>query len=262
LMKPESRRKADEAVTRFLAALQFLTIIVIPWRREVQAGELERSAGYFPIIGLIIGLLLVGLNLLFGLLLPPMLVAALLVAFLVIISGAIHLDGFADTCDGLVNHKTVEERWQVMHDSRAGAFGIVGIVLLLLLKYVALTSIPEASKIMALILMPVISRWTMVYALFAYPYARPSGLGKAFKQGTTWPRFTMATIIAVAVAAIIAQLIGLAILFLVWVVAVAAAAYFKSKFSGLTGDNYGAINEVAEVSVLILITILARFGLA
>jgi adenosylcobinamide-GDP ribazoletransferase len=249
-------------LTRFLAALQFLTVIAIPWRREVQSGELERSTGYFPIIGLIIGLLLVGLDLLLGLLLPPMLVAALLVAFLVIISGAIHLDGLADTCDGLANPEKVEEIWQVTHDSRVGAFGIVGIILLLLLKFVALTSIPEASKMMALILMPVIGRWTMVYTIFAYPYARPSGLGNAFKQGTTWPRFTMATVITVAIAVIIAQLIGLAILFLVWVVAVVAAAYFKSKFSGLTGDNYGAINEVAEVSVLILITTLARFGLA
>jgi adenosylcobinamide-GDP ribazoletransferase len=249
-------------LTRFLAALQFLTVIAIPWRREIQAGELERSAAYFPIIGLIIGLLLVGLDLLFGLLLPPMLVAALLVAFLVIISGAIHLGGLADTCDGLVSPSKVGEEQQVTHDSRPGASGIAGIVLLLLLKFVALTNIPEASKITALILMPVISRWTMVYALFAYSSARPSGLGKAFKQGTTWPRFTVATVITVAIAAIIAHLIGLAILFLVWVVAVVMAAYFKSKFSGLTGDNYGAINEITEVSVLILITILARFGLA
>jgi adenosylcobinamide-GDP ribazoletransferase len=249
-------------LTRFLAALQFLTVIAIPWRREVQADELGRSAGYFPIIGLIIGLILVGLNWLFGLLLPPPVAGALLIAFIVVISGAIHLDGFADTCDGLAGHKTVAERWQVMHDSRAGAFGIVGVVLLLLIKYVALTSIPEALMMMTLVLMPVVSRWAMTYALFAYRYARPDGLGKALKQGTTWPRFTMATVIAAVIAAIIGQLIGLAIMFFIWVGTVAVAAYFKSKFNGLTGDNYGAINEVAEVSVLIFITMLAQLGLA
>jgi len=249
-------------LTRFLAALQFLTIIAIPWRREVKADELGRSAGYFPVIGLIIGLILVGLNWLFGLLLPPLVVDVLLLASLVVISGAIHLDGFADTCDGLAGHKTVEERWQVMHDSRAGAFGIVGVVLLLLIKYVALASIPEALLLMTLVLMPVVSRWAMTYALFAYRYARPSGLGKALKQGTTWPRFTMATVITVAIAAVMAQLVGLAIMLFIWVVTVAVAAYFKSKFNGLTGDNYGAINEVAEVSVLIFVTILAQLGLA
>ncbi len=248
-------------MTRFLAALQFLTVVGVPWRRGAQADEMGRSAGYFPIIGLIIGLMLVGLSWLFGLLLPALVVDALLVAFLAVISGAMHLDGFADTCDGLAGHRTAEERWQVMHDSRAGAFGIVGVVLILLVKYVSLSSIPADAMMMTLILMPVISRWTMAYAIFAYPYARPDGLGKAFKQGTTWPRFTMATVIVVAVVAVIAQLIGLAVLFLGWVVTLAVASYFKSKFNGLTGDNYGAVNEVTEVSVLIFITMLAQLGL-
>ena len=249
-------------MNRFLAALQFLTVIAIPWRRGIQTDEVGRSAGYFPLVGLIIGLILVGLNWLLGILLPPMVVNALLIVFLVVISGAIHLDGFADTCDGLGGHKTVEDRWQVMHDSRAGAFGIVGIVLLLMVKYVSLTSIPEVWLMTTLILMPVTGRWAMTYALFAYPYARDTGLGKAFKQGTTWPRFTLATVIAVAIATAIAQLVGLAVLFFGWVVTLVTAAYLKRKFKGLTGDNYGAINEVAEVSVLIFIIILAKFGLA
>jgi adenosylcobinamide-GDP ribazoletransferase len=249
-------------MTRFLAALQFLTIIAVPWRREVQADEIGRSAGYFPLIGLIIGLILVGLNLIFGLLLPPAVANVLLIAFLVIISGAMHLDGFADTCDGLVGHRTVEERWRVMRDSRAGAYGIVGVVLILLLKYVTLSSIRADLMLMALILMPVISRWTMTYAIFVYRYARPDGLGKAFKEGMSWPRFTLATVIAVAVAAGIGQLVGLAIMFFCWLVTLVIAAYFKGKFNGLTGDNYGAINEVAEVSVLVFVIILAQFGLA
>ena len=152
-----------------------------------------------------------------------------------------------------------------MHDSRAGAFGIVGVVLLLLVKYVALNSIPEPLLITALVLMPVVSRWAMAYAIFTYPYARPSGLGKAFKQGTSWPRFTMATLIALAVVVILALFAGLAIIvliFFIWVVTVAMTAYLKNKFSGLTGDNYGAINEVAEVSVLVFINLLVRIGLA
>jgi len=251
----------NKPVSRFLAALQFLTIIRLPWRRDVRLEELGRSTGYFPVIGLIIGLILVGLNWLFGLVLPSAVATALLIASLVIISGALHLDGFVDTCDGIAGHKTVEARWKVMRDSRVGGFGIVGVVLLLLVKYVSLSSIPEPLLLTTLVLMPVVSRWAMAYAIFTYPYARPSGLGKAFKQGTSWPRFTMATIIAVAVAVVLAQLVGLGIMFLIWVITVAMAAYFKSKFSGLTGDNYGAINEVAEVAVLILINLLAQVGL-
>lgn len=119
---------------KFLAALRFLTIIPLPWRREVSPEEMGRATTYFPVVGLIIGLILAGLNWLLGLLLPSSVVNALLIVSLVVLSGALHLDGFVDTCDGIAGHKTIEERWWVMHDSRAGAFGIVGVVLLLLTR--------------------------------------------------------------------------------------------------------------------------------
>lgn len=252
-------------MNRFLAALQFLTTIPLPGRRGVQMEEAGRSIGYFPVVGLVIGLILAGLNWLFGLILPVMVANALLLVSLVVITGALHLDGLADTCDGIAGHKSPEERWQVMHDSRSGGFGIVGVVLLLLVKYVSLNSLPASLAIPTLGFMPVVSRWAMAYAIFVYPYARPSGLGKAFKEGASWPRFTMATLITfvVAVGLIpVFQLTGLVVMLAVWLITAIMATYFKSKFSGLTGDNYGAINEVAEASVLVLVVMLAWLGLA
>ncbi len=250
---------------RFLAALKFLTIIPLPWRREASPEEIGRSIGYFPVIGLIIGLILAGLNWLLSLFLPSAVVNGLLIVSMVVISGALHLDGFVDTCDGIAGHKTVEDRWRVMHDSRAGAFGIVGVFLLLLVKYVSLNSVPEDLLVVTLVLMPVVSRWAMVYTVFAYPYARPAGLGKIFKQGASWQGFTIATVITLAVAIGLARLAnityfylaGLAIMLAIWVIVVAMATYLKRKFAGLTGDTYGAINEVAEVCVLILVCLLA-----
>jgi len=254
---------------RFLAALQFLTIIPLPWRRKVSPEDLARSTGYFPVVGVIIGLTLAGLNWLFGLLLPSAVVNVLLIVCLVVISGALHLDGFVDTCDGIAGHKTPEARWQVMRDSRAGAFGIIGICLLLLVKYVSLNNVPQSLVMATLVLMPVVSRWAMVYAIFAYPYARPSGLGKVFKQGANWQRFAIATVITLAVAIGLARLAnvtyfylaGLAIMLAIWVIVVIMATYLNRKFSGLTGDTYGAINEVAEVCVLLLVCLLAGLGL-
>ena len=243
---------------KFLSALRFLTIIPLPGRREVTPEEVGRSIVYFPLVGLIIGLILVGLNWLMGLFLPSALVDVLLVVSLVAISGAFHLDGFVDTCDGMVGHKTVEERWRVMGDSRVGAFGIIGVCCLLLVKYVSLSNVPESWLVETLVLMPVVSRWAMVYAVFAYPYAKPSGLGKAFKQGASWPRFVIATVITLVVAVILAQLTGFIIMIAIWVTVVAMAAYLKGKFGGLTGDTYGAINEVAEVCLLILVCLLAH----
>ena len=105
---------------RFLAALTFLTIIPLPRRWKVSPEEVGQSAAYFPAVGAIIGLILVGLNWLLSLLLPSAVVNVLLIVSLVVISGALHLDGFVDTCDGIASYKSVEERWQVMRDSRVG----------------------------------------------------------------------------------------------------------------------------------------------
>lgn len=244
----------------FLTALRFLTIIPMPGRRQVSPQALGGSLLYFPVVGVIIGLILVGLSWLLARLLPLALVDVLLVVALVAMSGAFHLDGLADSCDGMAGGKTVEERWRVMSDSRLGSFGIVGVCLLLLVKYVALSNVPEAWLMPTLVLMPVISRWAMVYAVFAYPYAKPSGLGKAFKQGARWWSFLIATVITLAVAGALAQLRGLAIVLAVWVMVAAVAAFLKGRFGGLTGDSYGAINEVAEVLVLILVCLLAHVG--
>jgi adenosylcobinamide-GDP ribazoletransferase len=239
----------------FLAALQFLTSIPVPLKREPSPEQLGRATAYFPLVGLIIGGILVLLNWLLNFILPAVVVNALLIVALVIITGALHLDGFADTCDGIAGHKPVEERWRVMRDSHAGAFGVVGIALLLLVKYVALSNIPPVFMIAILLFMPVVSRWAMVYAIFAYPYARPSGLGTAFKDATRWPEFIAATIITLVIAAALFPLFsltGLLLVFGIWVITTAFSFYLKYKFAGLTGDTYGAINEIAEVMALLL----------
>ena len=185
-------------------------------------------------------------------------VGGLLLVGVAVLSGGLHLDGFIDTLDGIGGHKTAEARWQVMRDSRAGAFGIAGVFFLLLVKYASLTSVPPTLMMSTLMLMPVISRWAMVYAVFAYPYARPSGLGTIFKEGASWRRFLVATAIALAVAIPLFQLAGLVIMLGVWLTTLAMAYYLKGKFSGLTGDTYGAINEVAEVTVLIMVCLLTH----
>jgi len=249
---------------RFLVALKFLTIIPLPRWREVSPDEVGRSIGYFPVVGIIIGLILAGLSWLLGLILPSAIVNVLLIVYLVVISGALHLDGLVDTCDGIAGH-TLEDRWRIMHDSHAGSFGIIGVFCLLLAKYVSLNSVPEPWLIPTLVLMPVLSRWAMVYAIFAYPYARPSGLGKVFKQGVSWQSFAVATIITLAVTIGVTwlanityfYLVGVVLMFSIWAIVTVMAAYLKHKFSGLTGDTYGAINEVVEVCVLIIIALLA-----
>ena len=245
----------------FLAALQLLTSIPIPLKRELSPAQLGRATAYFPLVGLIIGGILAGLNWLLCLILPSSVTNILLIVALVIITGALHLDGFADTCDGMAGHKSVEERWEVMHDSRTGAFGVVGIVLLLLAKYVSLNSIPSDYMTAVLLFMPVASRWAMVYAVFAFRYARPEGLGKAYKAATRRPQFTIATVIAITIAAALYPLFsfaGFIIVAGIWITATMLGFYFRYKFAGQTGDTYGATNEVAEVMALLFVVIIAE----
>jgi adenosylcobinamide-GDP ribazoletransferase len=250
----------------FLVALQFLTSIPLSLKHELSPAQLGRATAWFPLVGLVIGIILAVLNWLMGFILPASVANVLVIVALVVVTGAMHLDGFADTCDGIAGHKPVEERWRIMHDSRTGAFGVVGVVLLLLVKYVSLNNIPTNVMLPTLLFMPVFSRWAMVYTIFAFPYARPEGLGKAYKEATLWPQFNIATVITMAVILLLMFLglpvSGMLVFFGIWIFTTLLSLYFKHKFAGLTGDTYGAINEVAEVMALIFVIVIFKIGVA
>ena len=99
----------------------------------------------------------------------------------------------------------------------------------------------------------------MVSIIFTFPYAKRSGMGLAFKRGATWQRLTIATIIALIVAVAILKWWGLALMAVLWLIVFGIAGYFRSRLGGLTGDSYGAINEISEVLVLMLIILIGRF---
>jgi adenosylcobinamide-GDP ribazoletransferase len=239
----------------FWAALQFLTIFPTPIRHKVTAKTSGKSLTYFPLVGLILGAILLGLNYVLVMVLPSLIVNALLIIALVILTGAHHLDGFIDTCDGVIASKTKKERLSIMSDTKVGTFGIVGVILLLLLKYVSLSAAPILP---ALLLMPTLSRWAMVSIIFTFPYAKRYGMGLAFKQGATWQRLTITTVISLVAAVALLKLWGLVLMAALWLIAFGIASYFRSRLGGLTGDNYGAINELGEVLVLLLLVLIER----
>jgi adenosylcobinamide-GDP ribazoletransferase len=247
----------------FLTALRFLTIFRIPGGRTETAEEMGRSSISFPVIGLIIGVILAFMNWVFSLFLPAAVTSSFTIALLVIITGAMHLDGYADTCDGLAGNKSAEERWKVMHDSRTGAFGVAGLILLLLVKFALLNSIPQEFTGPVLVVMPVIGRWAMVYAITMYPYARNEGLGKAFKDGATRTRLVISTLIALGLSIFLAwwadldyyYIVGFGIMVIIGLIVIVVSEYLKRKFAGLTGDTYGAINELAETGILLIASV-------
>lgn len=252
---PPIERKSEMG---FLRALEFLTIIPSFIKRETTPREVGRSLAYFPIIGLGIGGLLYGLDQLLQLALPSALANIMLLIALVALTGAHHLDGFIDTCDGMAAGRSPEERLAIMRDSRVGGLGVVGGCLLLLAKYVSLLVLPGGYRLEGLILMPVLSRWTMVYAIFGYPYAGGArGMGHAFKEEANWQRLAIATIVALGASLLLMKALGLVLMAAIWLILVMMAFFLKRRLGGLTGDTYGAINEMIEVCVLILVPVIA-----
>ena len=251
---------------KLLAALRFLTVIPIPRRCEFTAEEVGASQGYFPLVGLFLGAILAGINWLLSLILPASVVNVIIIMTLLVLTGALHIDGFIDTCDAFFGRRTPQERWRIMSDSRVGSFGVVGAFCLLLLLYVSLGEIPEAYKMTALILMPTLSRWSIVYAIFALPYAKSTGLGKTFKEQANWKKLTLATSLVLAstlgllaLKGLLLVLAGLALVFMVWLVTVATGLLLRQKLAGLTGDSYGAINEVTQVFVLVFFCLISSW---
>jgi adenosylcobinamide-GDP ribazoletransferase len=237
----------------FFTAIQFLTIFPIPhYKPKVEKwGE---SLSYFPLVGLVLGGILFGFHYGLSFIVPDAVESVLLITILVIMTGAHHIDGMVDTFDGVVAGKSREQRLAIMSDSKVGTFGIVSAVLLLTLKYVSLPSVP--AMLPALLLMPALSRWTMVAALFFFPYAKNTGTGTPFKQGARWYRLVIATIIAMAISYLLLNWQGLVVMAALLLIVSGIALYFRSLFGGLTGDNYGAINELAEVLVLLLLIVI------
>ena len=234
----------------FLVALQFLTTIPVRISGEITPRLMGRAVGWFSLVGVLLGGLLVGLNWGLAQVFSPGVSAALTLAAWVIVTGALHLDGFLDTCDGLFGGYTPESRLEIMRDERVGAFGLAGGVLLLLLKYTALVATPR--RTVALLVAPTLARWGMTLAVILFPYARSKGLGRAMKDHAGWPQVVLATAISLAVAWFAGGWWGLAALALAGVTTLATARFVLARLPGLTGDVYGAICELVEVVILLV----------
>ena len=222
--------------------------------------NISHSRAFYPAIGLMIGLVLVGVEEGSSRVFSEPLTAAFLVAVMIVVTRGLHLDGLMDVFDGVFGGFTPERRLEIMRDSRVGAFGVIGAIAVLLLKYGALVSLlmlPQPGKECALCLFPALSRWTMVVLLGAFPYVRTQGLGSPFHGTGIKIATTIAGISALAASVLLGGFAGLGLFFGVTVVAWLMGWAIAKTLGGLTGDAYGATNEIIETVVLIVATALA-----
>jgi adenosylcobinamide-GDP ribazoletransferase len=203
------------------------------------------------VVGLALGGVLYGLGSGLQLIFPTQVTAIFILVAWLLLTRALHFDGFLDSCDGLFGGFTPERRLEIMRDSRVGAFGVAGGGLLLLAKYAAIVSIPHLS---GLLLAPVLGRWVLSMAIFAYPYARDRGLGRDMKDNVRWPQVILATVVSVLAAWFFAGWTGLLAFALAGLVLWLGAGFILRRIPGLTGDSYGALCELVELVVLFVFT--------
>ena len=245
----------------FFAAIRFLTIVPVPERWCGGEAELRRSLVFFPVVGLLIGLLAAGAAWYGARLLPPAPLAVLLVILYLAVSGGLHMDGLADTADGFFSSRPRDRVLEIMHDSRSGPMAIIAIVCLLLLKVTALASFPAAPPAWVLILIPVAGRCEMVIQLSSLPYARSSGgLATAFCQPQRrWPATWAIGFLALA-AWFLARQTGLAAAALTLGITTIFSIWCYRKIGGFTGDTLGASCEIAEVIPPLVALAAVRLG--
>lgn len=234
---------------RFFCAVQFLTRLPAWPRLQVKEADFARSMAFFPLVGMLIGLFLAGTYLVFYRVMLPEVVAALMLLTELAVSGALHLDGFMDTMDGLFCGRTRERRLEILRDSRVGAHSVVGVVMLFLLKWSLLLQLQREQPALifgALLLMPAVGRLNMVLATYYFPYVREEGLGKAFASSLRLRDVSAALVTVVAAVVVLLPAAGIAAAAVVVLLAMLAASAVTRLLGGLTGDVYGWLNETSE----------------
>jgi adenosylcobinamide-GDP ribazoletransferase len=229
-------------------ALAFLTILPARHLRD----DPGRIFAWFPAVGLVIGCLLAALaaN---EVLSPPVRALTVLVGWIVI-TGGLHLDGLGDFCDGVLATTTPERRLEIMKDPRSGMWAVVGLVVVLLAKWVLIQDVAP----FALLVPPILGRWGMTLAAYAFPYGRATGgIGGYFRHGLTQRDVLLATLQAGIFVLPAMLLFGAAVTLafvltplLVWLLGHWAAARLGG---GLTGDVYGALCELTELLCLFVL---------
>jgi len=243
----------------FLRALSFLTILPFGQSLSGEDRELAWSMAFFPCVGLLIGLILALGCYLFSFLFPMALTLWLTIGLLVVLTGGLHLDGLADTADGLASRGTKEKILEVMRDSRIGSFGVISLILLVGAKYLALSQISNSSIPYSLILMTVMGRGSMVLVCFRSAYARSGqGLAKPFAENLGYGEMALSSVSAFVIALLVMGIKGILVFFGVGLFSLGYRHFFSKKLSGVTGDILGAANELSELLSLILLIILEK----
>jgi len=245
-------------IDRLILAIQFLTLLPVRKNAAVTAKALAESMAWFPVVGAMLGALIAATDYAIAGILPPSVRAGIVLLLLALTNGGLHLDGLADTIDGLAGGRTPEERLAIMRDSAIGPIGAVFLGLVLLIQYSCLTELTEPARFAAILLFPMAGRWSMVLLSSISTYARAEGgVGEAF-SGTSAFIIITATMITAVTFVYLSGPPSLGILAVLGVCVALVSRFFKSRLGGVTGDVFGFQCEVGETLFLVFFLIMLR----
>jgi adenosylcobinamide-GDP ribazoletransferase len=248
---------------RLALAFQFLT--VLPWprvqvRRPVDLGG---SMAFYPIVGAVLGSVMVGTYVVGAGVFPDGVLRPALVVLLVILTGGLHLDGVADVCDGFYAGRTKADALRIMKDPHVGTMAVIGIVGVIMLKVVLLSHLPAVLLCSALLIFPAIGRCGMVWGMWMASYARTEGgTGEVFFRTLAWRQVLIATAFVGIWAVLGAGWAGLILLGLAAGATRLFVGYCDRRIGGMTGDTLGALNELLEILALAAYYPLSRWPIS
>jgi adenosylcobinamide-GDP ribazoletransferase len=238
----------------FFIALQFFTRLPIPRWVGFEADWLHQSSRYFPAVGVVVGFVAAAVYALAHLVWPPVVAVMLSMVAGIYLTGAFHEDGFADTCDGLGGGVTKQRVLEIMTDSRIGAYGAIGIGMMLALKCATLSGLPAKEAIASLLLAHPLSRLTATVLIWKLDYVKQEGKSKPLAQRMSNIDFAFAaaTVLAVLMVVVSTGLVSWRALVIGMAAAAVAAWWLARKcvrrLGGYTGDCLGAIQQLSEVA--------------
>jgi adenosylcobinamide-GDP ribazoletransferase len=234
----------------FISALQFITIL--PVGRPGPFAP-QKMMPYFPLVGILLGLLVAGFDrLMFNLWAEPV-VALLDVILLAVVTGAFHLDGLGDTADGLFGQRPREKALAIMKDSRIGTMGLVAIVCGLALKWAGIAGL-DMHRSLLLIMIPAYARSGALFGIRFLEYGRPGGgTGLEFFKEKLNPAAFWGLVLPVGLSLFLGwQALLINLYFIITILTI--LFYYKKRINCITGDMLGAMIELTEAGLFLLVS--------
>jgi adenosylcobinamide-GDP ribazoletransferase len=240
-------------LTELPLAISFLTILPVIDQRPASEDTVAASFAWFPMVGFLIGLALAGEDWLLSYVFAQVIRSVLIVISLTVVTGAVHLDGLADTADALGAGRDRDRALDILRDSRVGTFGASAIVFDLTLKILALSTLAGHRRYAALIVAPMLARWAMLLVCAGLPYLRASGSGSTLLGGKiSGARTIVAVVFTVIVMLMLGAMRPIALATAVAIAIVfAMRSFYRRWLGGVTGDLIGACGELVEIAVLV-----------